>query len=54
MNRIKENNGITVEQLATLLGISKRKLEREMAFLKETNAIKYIGLKKTGHWEVIV
>jgi len=52
INQIRDNAGITVSKLAALIGVSKSTIEREMSIMKD-NRIKYIGSKKTGHWEVI-
>lgn len=47
---IKDNNKITRKELAEKIGVSVRTLQR---ILNETSNIKYDGVGKFGHWEII-
>ena len=47
---IKDNNKITRKELAEKIGVSVRTLQR---ILNETPNIKYVGVGKSGHWEII-
>ncbi len=49
---LKENNNISAQELAELIGISSRAVEKHLAKLKELNRIKRVGPDKGGHWEV--
>ena len=46
---IKENNKITRKELARLLGVSIRTLQR---IINNTPNIKYEGTGKSGHWTI--
>lgn len=49
---IKE--GLTKEELAKLLGVGLRTVEREMSILKQLNLVEHLGSNKTGYWIVKV
>lgn len=44
---------ITAEELAELLGVTKRTILRNLAKLQEAGRVKRVGSNKTGHWEVL-
>lgn len=44
---------ITAEELAELLGVTKRTILRKLAKLQEAGRVKRVGSNKTGHWEVL-
>lgn len=44
---------ITMNELAEIVGISKKRVEWQMAKLKKEGRIKRIGPDKGGHWEVM-
>lgn len=50
---ISENNKISAKELAELVGISSRAIEKQIANLKEKGMLKRIGPDKGGHWEII-
>ena len=50
---IKENPQITVKELTTLIGLSRRGVEKNIKNLKQKGIICRIGPDKGGHWEVI-
>lgn len=50
---IKNNPHISAGKLSDIVGISKRKIETNLAKLKEKGLIKRIGSARSGHWEVI-
>ena len=52
LEEIKENPKITANQLASMLGITQRAVEKQLATLKEQGKIERIGSKRAGHWEV--
>jgi len=53
INVMQEKPNVTTDQLAVLLSISKRTLEREIKAMKESNIIKRVGSDKTGYWEIV-
>jgi ATP-dependent DNA helicase RecG len=48
-----ENQYITANELAAKVNISKRKIEENIAKLRQKGIIQRVGAAKTGHWEVI-
>ena len=50
---IKNHPKISARELSIILGISSRAVEKRLAQLKKTGAIKRIGSAKGGHWEVV-
>jgi ATP-dependent DNA helicase RecG len=48
-----QNKSISAKELAELVGISQRKMEKNISWLKEKGLIKRIGPDKGGYWEVI-
>ena len=49
---IAQNNFITAIELAEKVHISKRKMEENMAKLKQKGLLKRVGPAKGGHWEI--
>lgn len=50
---IKANAGITTQQMADHLGISRRAVAKAIAKLQAENLIRRIGPDKGGHWEIL-
>ena len=50
---IKDDNFISAKRLSELIGISQRKIEENIAKLKNKGKLKRIGPAKGGHWEII-
>ena len=48
------NRHITANELALIVKISKRKIEKNIAQLRQKGLIRRIGPAKGGYWEVIV
>lgn len=44
---------ITAEELAELLGVTKRTILRNLAKLQDAGRVRRVGSNKTGHWEVL-
>jgi predicted HTH transcriptional regulator len=49
---INENQSITLPEIAELVGISKRAVEKQIAKLKDEGVLKRVGGRKNGYWEV--
>jgi len=49
---IEANQNISARELAIEVGISHRKIQENIAKLKEAGILKRIGSAKGGHWEV--
>ena len=52
INAIKENPYVTQEELADILGITKKSITANMKKLQDSGLIKRIGANKNGHWQV--
>ena len=50
---IKENKYINAKQMAEIIGISQRAIEKQLSILKNKKALKRIGPDKGGYWEVV-
>ena len=50
---IKANPEITIPEIAFIIGISDRSIERNLQKLQEQNILKRIGANKGGHWEIM-
>ncbi len=53
LNLMKNNNKITIKELAEKIGISTRAIEKNIENLKSDNKLKRIGSDKGGYWEII-
>jgi ATP-dependent DNA helicase RecG len=49
---IRKHKYVTARQLAQVLGISSRAVEKQIAKLKAEGTLKRIGFDKGGQWEV--
>jgi ATP-dependent DNA helicase RecG len=52
LDLIKSSPEISAEELATIIGISSRAVEKQIAALKKKELLKRIGPAKGGHWVV--
>ena len=50
---IKNNNFISINDLAQSCKVGRETIKRELKKLKEINLIKRVGSDKAGHWEII-
>ena len=50
---IRKNPEISAKEIAGIIGISSRSVEKHLAKLKERELLKRIGSAKGGHWEII-
>ncbi|MBI2668431.1 putative DNA binding domain-containing protein [Candidatus Woesearchaeota archaeon] len=50
---IKENKAISAREMAVIIGISQRAVEKQLATLKKEKHIKRVGGTKGGHWEIM-
>lgn len=53
LSLIRLKPAVIVEQMAAILSISKRTLERDLSMLQKEGVIKHEGSKKTGIWIVL-
>ena len=51
---LKANPNITARELADVLGVEQRTIERRIRVLREKGIIRRVGVDKTGHWEVLL
>lgn len=50
---IRENQSVTVDEMAERADVPKRSVERELQRLRERGVISRQGAKKNGYWEII-
>ncbi len=50
---IKANPEITIQELASVIRVSRRSIERNIQKLQKENILKRIGADKGGRWEVV-
>ncbi len=50
---IKENKAISAREMAAIIGISQRAVEKQLATLKKEKHLKRVGGAKGGYWEII-
>ena len=50
---MEKDASVTAEQMAEMIGISPRAVEKHIANLKSKGIIDRVGPDKGGHWEVI-
>ena len=52
LSLITENTQITTQEMANLLGISRRAVAKQLANLQTEGIVKRVGPDKGGHWEI--
>ena len=52
IDAIKSNPYVTQEELADIIGITKKSITANMKKLQDCGLIKRIGANKNGHWQV--
>lgn len=52
IDAIKENPYLTQEELADIIGITKKSITANMKKLQDNGLLKRIGANKNGHWQV--
>lgn len=50
---LSENNKMTATELAEIMGITKRAVEKNIEKLKAAEKLKRIGADNGGYWQVI-
>jgi len=53
LNLIKSNNQITIPEIATIIGITKRSVERNIEKLQKEKQLRRIGPDKGGYWKIV-
>jgi len=53
LSAIRENSMITIPELANLVGITSRSVERNLRILQADGVLRRVGGRKLGHWEVV-
>jgi ATP-dependent DNA helicase RecG len=49
---LKEDGRLTIPELAAMIGVTERSIERNIQKLQEANRLRRVGPAKGGHWEV--
>jgi predicted HTH transcriptional regulator len=52
LNAIRQNGEITIPELALLIGVTERSIERNIRQLQSADRLRRVGPAKGGHWEV--
>ena len=50
---LRADNTISIPELAAKIGISERAIEKQLANLRDTGALRRVGPAKGGKWEVL-
>jgi ATP-dependent DNA helicase RecG len=50
---LRQNGRITIPELALLIGVTERSIERNIRQLQGDGILRRVGPEKGGHWEVI-
>ncbi|SMC60692.1 HTH domain-containing protein [Pedobacter nyackensis] len=50
---IFKNNRLSIEDLAKIIGVSRRTLIRDLDKLKEQRRLLRVGSDKAGNWEIL-
>ena len=50
---LKQDENLTIPELASLIGVTERSIERNIKKLQEQGLLRRMGPAKGGHWEVI-
>ncbi len=53
INLMKENQEVTIAELARIIGISDRAIKKNISLLKLKGKIRRVGSDRAGHWEII-
>ena len=53
LDLIKSDNSISLKEISEQLNVSKKTILRDIDKLKKMGKLKFIGEKRTGHWEII-
>ena len=50
---IRENNAVSLKELAQKIGVASKTIQRDLARLKCENVIRRVGPDKGGHWQIM-
>jgi ATP-dependent DNA helicase RecG len=50
---LRKHEHLTIPELARLIGVTERSIERNIRKLQEQSLLRRVGPAKDGHWEVI-
>ncbi len=53
LNAIRQNAEITIPELAIIMGVTERSIERNIQKLQNTKRLRRVGPARGGHWELI-
>ncbi|HUT43239.1 MAG TPA: winged helix-turn-helix transcriptional regulator, partial [Desulfobacterales bacterium] len=54
LTALKNDGDLTISDLASLIGVTERSIERNIRKLQEQGLLRRIGPAKGGHWEVVI
>ena len=53
MDVIRENNAVSLKELAQKIGVASKTIQRDLGRLKRENVIRRIGPDKGGYWQIM-
>jgi len=53
LTALKQDGNLTIPELASLIGVTERSIERNIKKLQEQGQLLRVGLAKGGRWEVL-
>ena len=53
LTALKQDGNLTIPELASLIGVTERSIERNIKKLQEQSQLRRVGPAKGGHWEVL-
>jgi len=54
INLIKNNPNITIFEMALLINVTERTIERNISKLKKQGILRRIGSDKDRHWKIVI
>ncbi len=52
LEQIRKNRSVTIPELAEIIGVTERSIERNIQKLQQTNIISRKGGRKIGYWHI--
>jgi DeoR/GlpR family transcriptional regulator of sugar metabolism len=53
MAALEQDGNLTIPELASLIGVTERSIERNIKKLQEQGRLRRVGPAKGGHWEIL-
>jgi len=53
LQKIQQNPNITIAELAVCINVTERTIQRNIQKMQAKNALRRVGSRKAGYWEVL-